>query len=290
MSKHSQYLDKYHQYVSTTNNWNDNVIDYLQGDNKNLYGTILGLKKGWKNNQVVSPDFYAFLLFFDHSTGRIERYLINKGVKQEIEFDIINEVIDPINHQDIIDSENNKRIRPIYSTPYNIPKHLNFHILSDGKLNKVFYRVFLFELFRDYFYSHKSYKIPNMDIIRTWTDPTDFNEQDPNKVARGSGEVIIRKDWQILIYTIHLLIHTLNLLLPHILSNLIVIKLKKSIYLKTSIVKQKLILTKFMVIIWKFIIKIMHLRLFRILKQFSVLEIIIVLVNWIFLSKNLTIF
>lgn len=35
-----------------------------------------------------------------------------------------------------------------------------------------------------------------MDIIRTWTDPTDFNKQDPNKVARGSGEVFIRKDWQ----------------------------------------------------------------------------------------------
>lgn len=52
-------------------------------------------------------------MFFDHSTGRIERYLINKGVKQEIEFNIIDEVIDPINHKDIIDSENNKRIRPV---------------------------------------------------------------------------------------------------------------------------------------------------------------------------------
>lgn len=38
----NQYLNKYFEYISNTDKWNDNVIDYLQGDDTDHYGTILG--------------------------------------------------------------------------------------------------------------------------------------------------------------------------------------------------------------------------------------------------------
>lgn len=195
MSKHDQFLDKYHQYIVQNSDWNDNVVEYLQGGNKELYGTILGFKKGWRNSEVVKNDFYSVLLFFDHTTARIERYLVNKGVKQGIDIVRIDEVVDPALHVDQFDEEKNKIIRPIYTTPYNIPAGVSFHHLHDGKLNKAFFQVFLFELFRDYLHTHKSYRIPNMNIIRTWTDPSEYRENEETKMGLGSGEVIPRNAW-----------------------------------------------------------------------------------------------
>lgn len=196
MSKHNQFLHKYHEYIAQNNDWNDNVIEYLQSGNKDLYGTILGFRKGWKNNQIVKNDFYSVLLFFDHTTCRIERFLVNKGVSEAIDIVRIDELVDPSLHVDHFDEENNKVIRPIYNTPYNIPEAGTFHHLHDGRLNKAFFQVFLFELFRDYLHTHKSYKIPNMNTIRTWTDPSEFKENEEIKMELGSGEVIKRHDWQ----------------------------------------------------------------------------------------------
>lgn len=44
------YLNKYHEYISQNNSWNENVHKYLVGHNKNLYGSIIGFKRGWRKN------------------------------------------------------------------------------------------------------------------------------------------------------------------------------------------------------------------------------------------------
>jgi hypothetical protein len=54
--------------------------EYLQGDHDNLYGTILGFKR--KRRIIDSfrgEGFFSFFILFDHTTGRIERFLVNDG-------------------------------------------------------------------------------------------------------------------------------------------------------------------------------------------------------------------
>jgi len=65
--------------------------DYLIGEKidtkkENLFGTILGFQKKIGFNEVFKTyNHFAFLLFFDHRTGRIERYLINSAnIKENI--------------------------------------------------------------------------------------------------------------------------------------------------------------------------------------------------------------
>jgi hypothetical protein len=57
------------------------IKNYLLGDNPNLFGTIIGFKRGWRKNKPDFLDYYSFLLYFSHETGRIERYLYNSGSK-----------------------------------------------------------------------------------------------------------------------------------------------------------------------------------------------------------------
>lgn len=62
---------------------------YLQGNHDNLLGTILGFKRGRRyNNEFSQFNFFSFFLYFDHTTGRIERFLVNIGAysKTKIEF------------------------------------------------------------------------------------------------------------------------------------------------------------------------------------------------------------
>ena len=59
------------------------IRQFLQGDEPNLIGTVLGFTKRVtkyiENNQrKVLHD--SFLIYFDHTSGLITRYLINRGL------------------------------------------------------------------------------------------------------------------------------------------------------------------------------------------------------------------
>ena len=61
----------------------ENIRKFLQGNEPNLLGTVLGFTKRVtkyiENNQrKVLHD--SFLIYFDHTSGLITRYLINRGL------------------------------------------------------------------------------------------------------------------------------------------------------------------------------------------------------------------
>ena len=61
----------------------ENIRQFLQGYEPNLVGTVLGFTKRVtkyiENNQrKVLHD--SFLIYFDHTSGLISRYLINRGL------------------------------------------------------------------------------------------------------------------------------------------------------------------------------------------------------------------
>lgn len=182
-----QFLNQYHEYIVNTNEWNDNVKEYLQGGDESLAGTILGFRRGWKKDRGAQAH-YSFFLYFDHTTARVERYLINLGVKQDIEVIPVDEDLPFPEHKDIIDEENNKIIRPIYNSPYNIPNSMMIHNLHDGKLNKHFFSLFILELFRDYLIGGPSYTNPDISNILKATGPTNIRETS-NGVKTGSGDI-----------------------------------------------------------------------------------------------------
>lgn len=184
-----RYLNQYHEYIANTaqNKWNDNVKEYLQGHDPELYGTILGFKRGWRKDNSLN-DHYSFFLFFDHSTARVERYLVNLGVKNDIEVVTVNEDRPPEEHLDLWDDEEKKIVRPIYKSPYNIPNIFMIHNLHDGKLNKNFFSLFTLELFRDYLTGGLSYTNPNISNILKYTYPTDNTGKGDN-IRTGSGDL-----------------------------------------------------------------------------------------------------
>lgn len=174
----------------------ESVKDYLIGNNKNLFGSIIGFKKGWRKNNSLIPH-YSFLLYFSHETGRIERYYYNPGnksseVTEEIVPDIFNSdshylnVISSVNSYSEMKESNfistaelenylddnflSKSDLPSLLENYPL-KLLNFKLLHDGKLNNSFFQTFLLELCRDYFIFLNSYKYPNINYIRTYTYP-----------------------------------------------------------------------------------------------------------------------
>ena len=164
-----KYLNEYHEYIANTNKWNDNVKNYLIGDEPNLYGTILGFKRGWRANKPINDDYYSFFIYFDHSTARIERYLINLGVKKPIELVRINQDEDPNLHYD--EEFEDKILRPVYNNKFGLPDSFLPHNLHDGKLDKPFFTLFIFEIFRDYLIGGLSYKNPNISRIIRNTEP-----------------------------------------------------------------------------------------------------------------------
>lgn len=188
MNKQRQFLNQYHEYIVNTNKWNDNVKEYLQGQDENIYGTILGYKRGWRKSDKNNTDFYSFLLFFDHSTARVERYLVNLGVKDDIEVVTINEERPPEDHIDFWDEDKKKVVRPIYNSPYNIPNVLMIQNLHDGKLNKRFFSLFILELFRDYLIGGRSYLNPNISNILRLTGPSNIKSTSI-EVKTGSGNL-----------------------------------------------------------------------------------------------------
>jgi hypothetical protein len=78
--------------VSTFNKNTTLIIrQYLQGSNPNLIGTIIGFRKSIKNNEVnyqlsqpTVIKWFSVLFYYDHLSGSIERYAVNKDDKNNI--------------------------------------------------------------------------------------------------------------------------------------------------------------------------------------------------------------
>lgn len=171
------------KFIQNPNFYQDIIKHYLIGKNDFLYGTIIGFKKGWRKNKS-SMEYYSFLLYFSHETGKIERFLYNSGSKEGNKDIYIYD-----KYQDIKESNNKKEeyiyieeLENIFSRDFinhlvnnlfkRLPlKYLNFNILNNGKLNKEFYSAFLLELMRDYFLSNNSFLDCDMNIIRHITKP-----------------------------------------------------------------------------------------------------------------------
>jgi hypothetical protein len=143
--------------------------EYLIGNNENLIGSILGFQRGRRKDSIIrSNHFFSFLLYFDHRTGRIERYLINKGSTQEV--NVIDKTKDPYLGLEI-EHKDNKQIRNIYDDEHLIGSDSSFLNLYDGKMSRKFFSIFLLELLRDYLQFHNSYENGNMEELRNWTSP-----------------------------------------------------------------------------------------------------------------------
>jgi hypothetical protein len=98
---------------------------YLQGDNPNLVGTILAfhkdkiVKSQYNNLTGEVLQWFSYILFFDHLTGRIERYDINN-------------------------SDRDKQTR--------LKMQENFgNVKSPTSIERVFYLTFLMNLYANYF-------------------------------------------------------------------------------------------------------------------------------------------
>ena len=59
------------------------IIKYLTNNQPNLFCTILGFKKGWRKAKS-NENYFSFLIYYSHETGRIERYLFNSGSKTPV--------------------------------------------------------------------------------------------------------------------------------------------------------------------------------------------------------------
>nr|YP_009493067.1 hypothetical protein [Ganoderma tsugae]AWJ63862.1 hypothetical protein [Ganoderma tsugae] len=163
------------------------VLNYLINNkqSQNLLGTIIGFKKGWRKNRS-NDEYYSFLLYYSHETGRIERYLYNSGTKTPLSFEFIsdtnNTYYSPLsaraddNKVIISKTELEKYLNPKSVNIQNLYnkyplKTLNFKLLTDGKLNKDFFNMFIIELLRDYLIFFTSFRTQNMNFLRTFTKP-----------------------------------------------------------------------------------------------------------------------
>uniref|UniRef100_A0A896Z1Z1 Uncharacterized protein n=1 Tax=Coniophora puteana TaxID=80637 RepID=A0A896Z1Z1_9AGAM len=158
------------------------VYEYLVGEknmNKNLFGTILGFKKG--NSQ------FSFFVYYSHETGRIERFLYNSSDKEDIRKIWIGKISNMIDH-DKIENNNISNVNSDIENLYDILEeykdyfyggllrnypisYLNFKYLNEGKLNKQFYDMFTIELVRDYFFTFSSFHLTDMEMIKYFSQP-----------------------------------------------------------------------------------------------------------------------
>ena len=182
---------------------NNKINKYLTGNNPNLYGSIISFNKGWRKNRPDFMDHYAFLLYFSHETGRIERFLYNSGNKN-------NQIFDNFS---LSDTENNPKFpyskknnpKQVQESIIELNKYINnidgifsffdlnqisFKALNNGKINTSMFISFLFELLRDYFIYKQSYDYCDMNILRKYTEAKD--ETTNNTVKLGTGKSILK--------------------------------------------------------------------------------------------------
>jgi hypothetical protein len=193
---------------------NNKITKYLTAGNPNLYGSIISFKKGWRKKNPDFVDYYSFLLYFSHETGKIERFLYNSGTKNNQIFNNFIVTYDS-NNQNISNFPYNKENNPkeIHENFIDLNKYVNnidniiellplssisFKSLNDGKLNKKMFISFLFELVRDYFLYKQSYNYCDMHILRKYTEAKDTITNSNLKL--GTGKSIFKNElWNDLI-------------------------------------------------------------------------------------------
>lgn len=164
-----------------------------------------------EDGEKIKPDFvdyYSFLLYFSHETGRIERYLYNSGSKNNQIFH--NFIIDHNSkYEQVTQFPYTKKNKPIevFENFNDLNKFINnidkilelfplsqfsFKALNDGKINKNMFISFLFELLRDYFIYKQSYNYCDMHILRKYTEAKDTITNSNFKL--GTGKSIFKKE------------------------------------------------------------------------------------------------
>jgi hypothetical protein len=184
---------------------NNKINKYLTSENPNLYGTIISFQKGWRKKNPEFIDYYAFLLYFSHETGRIERFLYNSGTKNNKIFN--NSFIDYNKNEEISNFPYYNNNKEVYENINDLNKYLinvdkilellplsqiSFKSLNDGKINKNMFISFLFELIRDYFIYKQSYNYCDMHILRKYTEAKDNITNYNFKL--GTGKSIYKKE------------------------------------------------------------------------------------------------
>jgi len=186
---------------------NNKINKYLTAGNPNLYGSIIAFQKGWRKKNPEFLDYYSFLLYFSHETGRIERFLYNSGSKNNQIFN--NNFIISNNNDKLSQFPYNKQNKPIvvHENFNDLNKFINnidkilelfplaqfsFKALNDGKINKNMFISFLFELLRDYFIFKQSYHYCDMHILRKYTEAKDIITN--SNIKLGTGKSIFKKE------------------------------------------------------------------------------------------------
>lgn len=135
----------FRDYINSNDYWNSHVFLFLQGRNDNLVGTVVGCSTVWRENYQGEKDFYSCLIYFDHTTARIERYLVNvqftESTFNKEFFDYCDSII----------------LQHYLPDTYRYKEEL-----STGKLDKQFLNIFLMELLEDYLIYQSSSFYPNM--------------------------------------------------------------------------------------------------------------------------------
>lgn len=165
------------------------IKNYLQGTTEGILGSVLSFSKKIQYN--ISYDYFSFILYVDHRTGRIERYAINTTQPTEN--------INTINDTSDVYFFNNDKYKIFHEDEHrldNIEK-IGLYNLNNGKLTSKFYNLFMVELIRDWIFiessynnPENSYSNPNMVTIRKLTSPIKAKEYENNKLitpALGTG-------------------------------------------------------------------------------------------------------
>lgn len=184
----------------------NSLTEYLFGNNSNLIGTIIAIRKSLVkldvfmdyyndiqiNKKTFIPESYAILLYFDHRKARLVRYLFNPNLtfwkkapkiynKNSIKYLSNEDLLKPFSQLNpYLFNFKSQLINeaPTILTDDNDIKHItdvshNFKRLCDGKITKMMTTLFMTDLMRDYIIDHqKVYDIADMKLIREHTEPT----------------------------------------------------------------------------------------------------------------------
>jgi hypothetical protein len=141
---------------------------YLMPKNtdKTPLGIILAIHKN-------VPFKISILIFYDYRTGRIERYLVNseKDINTSHWKDINNDIFIYKNQKFLLNNSHEHDSESLDMQNIYNP------LINDGKLSLDFFKMFIYELMRDYIYilsyegGAPSYNYTNMDVIRRLTHP-----------------------------------------------------------------------------------------------------------------------
>ena len=147
---------------------NTKIYKYLVGNNKSLIGTIVRISKAPNPHNPLDLS-YSALLYYDHRTARIERYLFNPDVNLfNKNYNHIIKIGEDISNKDI-KIYNQLKIYNINKLNHNRFESILVNRLDQGKLNINFYTIFLCELINNYLYSkvkNNCYINPDMNLIK----------------------------------------------------------------------------------------------------------------------------